>query len=357
MVLCYCEYHPDGSYFVPFLIATTLQMGTGICNTLLFLLPWRSTHPTFRAIGAAFLILDIALFILFSIFTISRYVLYPEIFPAMLNHPVHSLFLGTIPMGFVTIVSGIALLGYEYGLEGSVEVAAGLWWFAMALSSISVFMVPLAMQTTHTHTSESLTAAWLLPIVPPITVAASGATLSRLLTYSDPEYALKIWIGAYIMNGIGYLLAGMVLVLYFQRLALHHMPGKEVVVTTFLPLGPCGQGGYSLLELGRVSRTLFPIISARHQDAGSDGLAYLAEASNPLYGFGLGVGLLSFALGLWFACFACASLLRHRLNGTVAFGIGWWGLTFPCEYSRLSTTSADFVTDYLDNVDLFPLLF
>lgn len=133
------------------------------------------------------------------------------------------------------------------------------------------------------------------------------------------------------MNGIGYLLAGMVLVLYFQRLALHHMPGKEVVVTTFLPLGPCGQGGYSLLELGRVSRTLFPIISERHPNA-IDGLAYLHEAANPLYGFGLGVGLLSFALGLWFACFACASLLRHRLNGTVAFGIGWWGLTFPREF-------------------------
>lgn len=308
-------------------------MGTGICNTLLFLLPWQSTHAAFRAIGAAFLLLDIAIFLFFSFLTVSRYVLYPEIFPAMLNHPVHSLFLGTIPMGFVTIVSGIALLGDAYGIEGTTQVAAGLWWVAMALSSVSVFMVPLAMQTTHKHTSESLTAAWLLPIVPPITVAASGASISRLLIPIDPEYALTVWIGSYVMNGIGYLLAGMVLVLYFQRLALHHMPGKEVVVTTFLPLGPCGQGGYSLLELGRVSRTLFPIISARHPDA-TDGLAYLQDAANPLYGFGLGVGLLSFALGLWFASFACASLLRHRLKGTVAFGIGWWGLTFPREYIK-----------------------
>ena len=206
---------------------------TGICNSLLFLLPWASTHPTFRAIGAAFLILDIALFLFFSFLTIARYTMYPAIFPAMLSHPVHSLFLGTIPMGLVTIVSGIALQGDAYGLSGSVEAAAGLWWVSLVLSGISAFGVPLAMQTTHNHTGESLTAAWLLPIVPPITVAATGSTIASLLTPTQPDYALTIWIASYFMAGVGCLLAAMVLVLYFQRLALHHMPGREVVVTTF----------------------------------------------------------------------------------------------------------------------------
>ena len=79
----------------------SVTMGTGICNTLLFLLPWQSTHTVFRAIGAAFLILDILIFIVFTAMTVARYSLYPEIFMAMLGHPVHSLFLGTLPMGFV----------------------------------------------------------------------------------------------------------------------------------------------------------------------------------------------------------------------------------------------------------------
>ena len=87
--------------------------------------------------------------------------------------------------------------------------------------------------------------------VPPITIAASGATISNLLIPTHPEYALTIWIASYIMNGIGCLLAAFVLVLYFQRLSLHHIPGREVVVTIFLPLGPCGQGGYALLQLVR----------------------------------------------------------------------------------------------------------
>lgn len=299
----------------------SVTMGTGICNTLLFLLPWQSTHAVFRAIGAGFLLLDIAIFIFFSVITVARYVLYPAIFPAMLSHPVHSLFLGTIPMGMVTIVSGIATQGHEYGINGAVEVAAGLWWVALVLAGTSAFMVPLAMQTTHQHTSESLTAAWLLPIVPPITIAASGATIANLITESDPDYALIMWIASYVMEGIGCLLAAMVLVLYFQRLALHHMPGREVVVTTFLPLGPCGQGGYAALQLGRLSRTLFPIISARNPDS-TEGLAILADAANGLYAFGIAIGLLTWALGIWFTFLAVSSLLRHRLNGSIKWSLG-----------------------------------
>ena len=79
----------------------SVTMGTGICNSLLFLLPWQSTHTVFRAIGLAFLILDFFLFAVFAAMTLARYFLYPEIFMAMLSHPVHSLFLGTLPMGLV----------------------------------------------------------------------------------------------------------------------------------------------------------------------------------------------------------------------------------------------------------------
>lgn len=74
-------------------------MGTGIVNTLLFNLPWAAPHPAFSGIGTAFLLLDIVLFLSFSVLTVGRYTLYPKMFKAMIGHEVHSLFLGTIPMG------------------------------------------------------------------------------------------------------------------------------------------------------------------------------------------------------------------------------------------------------------------
>lgn len=235
------------SAFTPISSWFSVTMGTGIVNVLLFLLPWSSTHAVFRDIGAAFWVLDVAIFIFFAGLTIARYTLYPTIFMAMVSHPVHSLFLGTIPMGFVTIVTGMATLGNEYGIAGSVEAAAGLWWFALVLSIATSAMVPFTMQTLHQHTSDSMTAAWLLPVVPPITIAASSGVISNLLIDSDPDYALKIWIAGYVVNGVGLLVAGMILTLYYQRLSLYHLPGREVIISTFLPLGPCGQGGYALL--------------------------------------------------------------------------------------------------------------
>jgi hypothetical protein len=66
----------------------------GICNTLLFSLPWQSTHRVFRDIGAAFLALDMLICALFTAITVSRYIIWPEIVPVMLSNETHSLFLG-----------------------------------------------------------------------------------------------------------------------------------------------------------------------------------------------------------------------------------------------------------------------
>lgn len=112
-------------------LTSTPPQGTGIVNTLLFDIPFAVVHPTFRAIGTAFLLLDIFLFLSFTLITIVRYALYPTFFFAMLNNETHSLFLGTIPMGFVTIVSGIAKTGGEYGLEWTLGLALVLWWIAL----------------------------------------------------------------------------------------------------------------------------------------------------------------------------------------------------------------------------------
>jgi tellurite resistance protein TehA-like permease len=87
-------------------------------------------------------------------------------------------------------------------------------------------------------------------LVPPITVAAVGNTLCKyLILEARYDYALTIMIASYVMCGVGLLVACGLMVIYFQRLAIHRLPPREVIVSTFLPLGPCGQGGYSLVEL------------------------------------------------------------------------------------------------------------
>ena len=101
-----------------------------------------------------------------------------------------------------------------------------------------------------------MTAAWLLPIVAPIVAAASGGIVSDALP--NPQHALWTVIVSYILWGIGVPLAMAVLVMYFHRLTLCRLPPREVIVSVFLPLGPLGQGGFAIMQLGKVSLKIFP---------------------------------------------------------------------------------------------------
>ena len=92
-----------------------------------------------------------------------------------------------------------------------------------------------------TELSE-MTALWLLPIVTTVVAAATGGIVAEVL--DNPQHALWTMMASYAIWGIGVPWSMMVLVIYFQRLALHKLPPKEILVSMFLPIGPCGQGGY-----------------------------------------------------------------------------------------------------------------
>lgn len=89
---------------------------------------------------------------------------------------------------------------------------------------------------------RSVTALMLLPVISTIVAAASGGIVAAALP--NPQLALGTLIASYILWGIGMPLAFMILVVYFQRLALHKFPPKSVIVSVCLPLGPMGQGGF-----------------------------------------------------------------------------------------------------------------
>ncbi|GAA6008114.1 hypothetical protein JCM10207_007034 [Rhodosporidiobolus poonsookiae] len=330
----------------------SVTMGTGIVNTLLFLIPFSGPHAAFRALGACFLVFDMLLFAAFSLLTLARYWLYPKIFWAMIRHETHSLFLGCIPMGFVTIVSGIASTGHEYGLA-TLDAALVLYWITVALSLVIAFGVPYFMVTAHQHRGETMTAAWLLPIVPLITEAAVGSTLCKLLLSASPprpHYALTLLIASYLQAGIGMLLAAAIITMYLQRLILHKLPPREVIVSSWLPVGPIGQGGFALIELGRVSTTLFPLLSS---PASHPELQFLGPA---MLGAGVVTGLLLWGLGIWFAFLAVVSIatqFTRRREGQegggegrlALFNMGWWAFTFPLGSLTLLTFSLATVFD------------
>lgn len=76
-------------------------MGTGIVSILLRNLPYNLFWVE-DGLSVAFFVINIALFVTFTGMSLVRYVLYPEIWTAMMSHPGQSLFLGCFPMGLAS---------------------------------------------------------------------------------------------------------------------------------------------------------------------------------------------------------------------------------------------------------------
>jgi tellurite resistance protein TehA-like permease len=176
----------------------------------------------------------------------------------------------------------------------------------------------------HDTALPKMTAAWLLPIVAPIVAAATGGIVAEVLP--DPQHALWTVIASYILWGTGVPLAMVVLVIYFQRLTIHSIPPREVIVSVFLPLGPLGQGGYGIMQLGKVAMKVFPQTTTLSE--------HMTNSGEILYIVGWLVATIMWGFALVWMFFAVLTISKQRFP----FNMGWWGFTFPLGVFTASTT-------------------
>lgn len=169
-----------------------------------------------------------------------------------------------------------------------------------------------------------MTAVWLLPIVATIVAAATGGIVANVLP--NDQHAIWTVTVAYILWGCGVPLAMFTMVIYFQRLTMHRLPPREVIVSVFLPLGPLGQGAFAIMQLGQDSLKLF---ERNHY------VPAALEAGQIMYTAGLMIALVMWGFGIVWLFFALASISRTMFP----FNLGWWGFTFPLGVYSVATTT------------------
>ncbi|QLI65943.1 Sulfite efflux pump SSU1 [Metarhizium brunneum] len=293
-----------------------VNMGTGIVSILLHNLPYNGQWLQF--ISYIFFGLNILLFVAFSCISLVRYIAYPGIWRAMISHPGQSLFLGCFPMGFATIINMMIFSCAQWG-DWLVYLAWAFWWIDVLLSMATAITMPFIVMHRHKPGLNNTTAALLLPIVPTVVAAATGGIVAEALP--NHHHAFTTLIASYILWGIGECLSACVLALYFHRLTIHSLPPKEVIVSVFLPVGPLGQGGFGIQQLGKVAVKLLPVTPA-FKTVGVD----VARGAEILYVLGVFLGMVLWGFALVWVCFALISLATIR---DFPFNMGWWGFTFP----------------------------
>ncbi|THH27847.1 hypothetical protein EUX98_g6340 [Antrodiella citrinella] len=237
-------------------------MGTGAISILFRNFPYGSDTLPMRVFSAIFFFLNLFLFILFNVLTLTRYIIFPDIWSIMIRHPVQSLYIGTYPMGAATLINvSVSLLYSNWHIGGKpfLYTLWAFWWVDSAISVLCAFPMVHIMMTKQDHALNRMTAIWILPVVASIVAASSGGVLAPELAKYSTNHALLTLTLSLIMVSIGEALAVMMLTVYFFRLIVHGIPQGGSVISTFIPLGPMSQGGYCVLLLGTGFRSILPL--------------------------------------------------------------------------------------------------
>ena len=101
--------------------------------------PYGSDSRVLRGLSTTFFFLNLVLFAIFCIANVARYGRSPSVWNTMLRHPVQSLYLGTFPMGSITLISVATTVlhgKYGFGGRGFLYVLWALWWVDITVSAL-----------------------------------------------------------------------------------------------------------------------------------------------------------------------------------------------------------------------------
>ena len=283
-------------------------MGTGIVATAAVTLPVQVVGQ--RGFALAVWVAAAALLVVLLAATAAHWLTHPQRARAHITHPVMSHFYGAPPMAMLTIGAGALLVGKDLiGLPAAVDLDWVLWSAGTITGLMSAAIVPYYAFTRHENKPESAFGGWLMPIVPPMVSASTGALLEPYAAAGQPRETLLL--GCYVLFGLSLFASIVVIALIWGRLAQHRIGAAAAVPTLWIVLGPLGQSVTAAGLMGNAAAGVLPAPYA-------DGAAALA-----LF---YGLSTWGFAI-LWLAI--AATITVRTVRDHLPFSLTWWSFTFP----------------------------
>jgi C4-dicarboxylate transporter/malic acid transport protein len=283
-------------------------MGTGIVATAGATLP---VHvPGLRTfaliVWVAAAILLVVLFLILGV----HWVLHPRVARDHARNPQMSHFYGAAPMALLTVGAGALLVGKDLiGERLAVDLDWVLWIAGTAGGLFTAMTIPFLMFTQLNVGPDAAFGGWLMPVVPPMVSAATGALLISHISPGTGRATMLY--GCYAMFGLSLVAALIIISMIWSRLTLYGTSGTARVPTLWIVLGPLGQGITAAGLLG----TNAALAVAPDLAAGMNIFAILFGV--PVWGFAV----------LWIAL--ATALTVRTLRRGMPFALTWWSLTFP----------------------------
>ena len=283
-------------------------MGTGIVANAAMLLPVQIAG--IRAFAAAMWLLALTLLVLLVVATAIQWLVHPDKARRHHHDPSMAPFYGAPPMALLTVGAGALLVGRQLvGLGAAVRIDEVLWLLGTISGLISTIAIPYLAFTEYELVQEDTYATWLMPVVPPMVSAATGAALIAHLPAGQPR--LTMLIACYAMFGVSLLISLVTITLLWGRLAFHGPGPARLVPTLWIVLGPLGQ---SVTAAGLLGKAAPSVMHAPYAQA--------MQATGVVYG----VPVWGFAM-IWLVIAAAITVRTARRQ--LPFSLTWWSFTFP----------------------------
>ena len=283
-------------------------MGTSIVATAAVTLP--VTIPGLRVLAQVVWVLAGVLLLAVSAATVAHWRYHPATARGHANNPVMAHFYGAPPMGLLAFGIATHLVGGDLiGAGAASGVFAVLWVAGTVYGLVTAIGVPYLVVTRHEVPEDAAFGGWLMPVVPPMVSAATGALLVPELPAG--QLRTTLFTLCWSMFGLSLLASFVVITLVWGRLARHKVGAAAMVPTLWIVLGPLGQSITAANNLGAQAHLAVPEPYATAFQA--MGLVY----GLPVWGFAL----------LWAGIAAAVTVRTARAH--LPFGLTWWSFTFP----------------------------
>ncbi|GII83532.1 C4-dicarboxylate ABC transporter [Sphaerisporangium siamense] len=225
-------------------------------------------------------------------------------------HPVMAHFWGAPAMALLTVGAGTLTLGRDWiGLPAALAVDVVLWSAGTLLGLVTSVLIPYRMMSRHTFAADAAFGGWLMPVVPPMVSASTGALLVPYATAGQGRLTLVL--ACYAMFGVSVFAALLIIAQIWTRLVHHTVGPAAMVPTLWIVLGPLGQSVTAANQLGGVAALALPA-------------PYAAAAR----AFGLLYGLPTWGFAMAWTALAATVTVR-TVREHLPFSLTWWSFTFP----------------------------
>jgi tellurite resistance protein TehA-like permease len=293
-------------------------------GTLLHNLPYNfSGLPILSNI---FFMLDLTLYIIFSLIYILHFFLYGRhAIDELLDNVVELCLFPCWTIAFMTLVSFVALpiSNAPWAGRGWMILAVAMWWIVTVWMFGVLLGVFTIIITRHTILDNILPTLIIIPAVGVATLAIVGAEVAMFAKDISAGLAVPILIMSICALGVGFLLGFILLTFLFYQLLAKGWPTPAQTATLFIMVGPMGQSAGALQLIGSAAD------AKRHFANYNRGFFLSGESARAMHAACVLLALLMTGLGFIWLSFAFIAMFQRAWERKLKWAPTWNAVIFP----------------------------